>query len=457
VDASTVTAGRTEIPQVSGAGRFFGHMQALRHDPIALLERVRAQCGEVGELRLFDRPLVLMSGPRAQEAFFRAKDEQLDPQPTSNQMMKPIFGDGVVYDLPAERRREMMRTPALRDENLRKSAGVIARETERMLDGLDDAGEIDLLDFTTELTIYTSSSCLVGRSFRAQLTPEFARAYHDLEKGTDALGFINGKLAIEAFRVRDRARARLVELITEVIAARQASGEQHRDLLQILLSLEDEGRPRFSPDQVTGILVSTMFAGHHTSSATSTWALVEMLRHPEHLARVTAELDAIYAGGADVSYQALREIPQLENVVKETLRLHPPLILLPRTAMQDFHYDGWTIAEGKLVAVSPAVSHRDPACFREPLRFDPDRYAPGREEDRVQPWAWIPFGGGPHRCLGANFALMQLKAIFSILLRRYEFELAAPPESYRDDHSRMVVLPRQPCRVRYRRRAERGS
>jgi sterol 14-demethylase len=207
---------------------------------------------------------------------------------------------------------------------------------------------------------------------------------------------------------------------------------------------------------MTGILVSTMFAGHHTSAATSAWALIEMLRHPEHLARVTAELDQIYAGDADVSFQALREIPALENVVKETLRLHPPIIFLLRTACQDFRYDGWTIERGKLVAVAPVVSHHDPACFRDPERFDPDRYGPGREEDRAQPWAWIPFGGGPHRCLGASFALVQLKAIFSVLLRRYVFELAAPPETYRDDHSRMVVLPRQPCRVRYRRRSERG-
>ena len=163
-----------------------------------------------------------------------------------------------------------------------------------------------------------------------------------------------------------------------------------------------------------------------------------------------AELDAIYAVEPDVTYQALREIPLLENAIKETLRLHPPLVMLPRTAVVDFHYADWTIDAGTIVAVSPAVSHADPACFVDPARFDPDRYAEGREEDDRHPWAWIPFGGGPHRCLGANFAMMQLKAIFSILLRRYTFDLVDAPQTYTDDHSRMIVLPRQPCRVRYR-------
>jgi sterol 14-demethylase len=93
-----------------------------------------------------------------------------------------------------------------------------------------------------------------------------------------------------------------------------------------------------------------------------------------------------------------------------------------------------------------------PECFPDPDRYDPARYDEGREEDR-QLFAWIPFGAGRHRCVGAAFAMMQLKAIFSELLRAYEFELAQPEETYRNDHSKMVVQLQQPCRVRYRRRA----
>ena len=93
-----------------------------------------------------------------------------------------------------------------------------------------------------------------------------------------------------------------------------------------------------------------------------------------------------------------------------------------------------------------------PECFREPQSFDPERYAEGREEDQ-QLFAWIPFGAGRHRCVGGAFAMMQLKAIFSILLRRYSFALAQPDESYRNDHSKMVVQLLQPCRARYERRA----
>ena len=120
--------------------------------------------------------------------------------------------------------------------------------------------------------------------------------------------------------------------------------------------------------------------------------------------------------------------------------------------MYDFHYGDVTIEAGKLAAVSPAVSNRLPEVFPDPHRFDIDRYSEERREDAKNPWTWIPFGAGRHKCVGSAFAVMQMKAIFSILLRRYEFEFSQPAESYVNDHSKMVVHLKQPCRVRYQRR-----
>jgi sterol 14-demethylase len=427
-------------------------MMALRRDPISLFRRIRNECGELGHFKLLDRDVAFFSGAEAQEVFFRQPDEVFDPQPTSNELMRPIFGEGVVYDAPPEKRREMIRSPALRDKNLRNSAEIIAEETERMCRTLGDEGTIDLLDFTAELTIYTSSSCLIGRPFRESLTPEFSQKYFELEVGTDAIGYLNSSVNIEAFRVRDRARERLTELVSEVIRERLAMAEPPRDLLGILLSLKDGDQLRYSPSVITGILISTMFAGHHTSAGTAAWTLVELLRRPELMKRVLEEQQAIYADGRDVSFQALREIPHLENAVKEALRLHPPLIWLPRTALVDFEYRDFVVPKGTIVAMSTALSNLDPECFADPLRFDPDRFAEPRQEDVKHPFAYVPFGGGRHRCLGANFALIQQKAIFSVLLRRFEFELVAPADSYVDNYSAMVVRPKQPFEVRYRRR-----
>jgi sterol 14-demethylase len=451
-DPSPTHPGGKAPATLSGAWPVLGHLLELRKRPIELFQRVRDELGEIGELNFAGNRVVMMMGEEAQEAFFRGSDEQLD-QAAAYPFMTPIFGRGVVFDATPEQRRQALRNQSLRAEFMKGHAETIAAEVRRMMEGLGDEGEIDLLDFFSELTIFTSSACLIGKGFREEITPEYYRTFYELEKGTDALAYVNADLPLPVFRARDRARRKLVELLTGVFARRRANPDTERELFDILLTLEDDkGEPRYTIDQITGMFISMMFAGHHTTSGTAAWTLIEMLKHPHVLSGVVAELDGLYADGRDVSYQALREIPNLEQAIQEALRLHPPLILLMRKVVFDFHYKGWTIPAGKLVGVSPAVSNRMAECFPDPERYDPSRYEKGRDEDK-QIFAWIPFGAGRHRCVGSAFAMMQLKAIFSDLLRHYEFELAQPPASYHNDHSKMVVQLQQPCRARYRRRA----
>ncbi|MBA0126923.1 cytochrome P450 [Haloechinothrix sp. YIM 98757] len=446
-----------EPPEVSGAQGEHGHLEELRSDPIGLMNRVRSECGSVGTFQLAGRQVVLLSGAEANESFFRASDEELD-QADAYPFMTPIFGEGVVFDASPERRKEMLHNQALRGEQMKGHASTIAAEVERMVADWGDEGQIDLLDWFAELTIYTSSACLIGQKFREELDSSFAHLYHDLEKGTDALAFVDPYAPIESFRRRDEARAGLVRLVSDIMDARAKDGpadKSDRDMLDVLMSVEDDtGAKRFSANEITGMFISMMFAGHHTSSGTAAWTLIELLRHPDVLTEVVAELDELYADGSEVSFRALRQIPKLESAVKEALRLHPPLILLLRVAKEEMEIAGYRINANELVGATPAVSNRLPEDFPEPDAFRPDRYLEPRQEDIVNRWTWIPFGAGRHRCVGAMFAMIQLKAIFSVLLRDFEFELAQPEESYRNDHSKMVVQLSQPCVVTYRRRKD---
>jgi sterol 14alpha-demethylase len=446
----------TETRKVSGDDGGTGHLDEFSRDPIGLMRRVREECGDVGAFRLADKEVVLVSGAEANEIFFRAPEDELD-QAEAYPFMTPIFGKGVVFDAPPERRKEMLHNQALRDKFMRGHAETIAAEVEQMVAAWDGPGEIDLLDWFAELTIYTSSSCLIGRRFRSQLDGRFAALYHDLERGTDPIAYVDPYAPIESFRRRDEARAGLVRLVQGIMDARTSEPpppEGEGDLLDVLLSVKEaDGSPRFDADVVTGMFISMMFAGHHTTSGTAAWTLIELLRHPEHLDAVVAELDGLRAEGHEVSYQALRAMPRLEASIKEALRLHPPLIILMRVAKVPVDVGGVRIEPGQMVAASPAVSNRIPEAFPDPDSFDPGRYLPGREEDAANPWNWIPFGAGRHRCVGAAFAMMQLKAIFTVLLRDWTFELAQPPETYRNDHSKMVVQLQQPCIARYLPRA----
>jgi sterol 14-demethylase len=201
--------------------------------------------------------------------------------------------------------------------------------------------------------------------------------------------------------------------------------------------------------EITGLLLAAMFAGHHTSSATTSWTMLELLRNPDQLARATREIDRVFGDGTPVGHESLRALAFIENCVKEALRLHPPLYVLIRVAKEPFVHKKWYIAPGTWVLVSPAVAQRIPELFRDPLRFDPDRFAPPREEDR-RDFAYIPFGGGRHKCPGNAFAILQVKAILTLLLGQFEFELIGDP--IEPNYSGLVAGPKEPCRLRFRRR-----
>jgi sterol 14-demethylase len=439
-------------PQLSGGMPLIGHTVEFIRGTVDLLFRAQRELGEIAAFNVFNRRMVAVFGPEAHEAIFRAPDEELSPS-EAYKIMTPVFGKGIVYDAPPAKMAEeiKMLLPALKDRRMRTYGEAVVFETEQSVRPWGEAGVVDFVDFCRVLTNFTSSRCLLGREFREGMNEEFAAVYHDLEKGVTPLAYINAHLPIPSFRKRDRARVRMVEMITQVTEARRRDKRQGEDFLQTLMESKYSDGRALSDDEITGMLLAAMFAGHHTSSVTTAWTLIELLQNPESLRRSIEEIDRVFGTGEPVSHAKLRELTYVENVVKESLRMHPPLFMLVRVAKKDFVYKNWFIPEGTWVLLSPTVAHRMGDVFPEPDRFDPDRFAPPREEDK-RDFAFIAFGGGRHKCLGNAFAILQIKAILALLLGQYEFELAG--DAIASDFHGLVVGPKEPCRVRYRKRAQ---
>ena len=439
-------------PRVSGGLPLIGHTVGFIRDTIGLLERAHREHGAVARFDVVGKSMVLLTGPAAQEPFFRAQDEVLSPK-EAYKMMVPVFGKGVAYDNEPGRMMEQlhMLLPALQDKRMRTYGEIIADETRQSLEKWGDVGTVDIYEWSQQLTSYTSSHCLLGKEFRGELSDEFARVYHDLERGIVPIGYIHPYLPIPAFRRRDAARARLGEMVTDIVSRRRKSGHVGEDFLQTLMEARYKDGGSLSDHEITGMLVAAMFAGHHTSSVTTAWTILELLQHPEELAKVNAELDGVFGDGTPVSFQALREINRTEWCVKEALRLHPPLFILLRAVLEDFEVLGYKIPKGAWVVTSPLVAHHESSEFADAMKFDPDRYGPGRAEDR-KPFTYISFGAGRHKCMGNAFALLQIKTIMAIVLQQYDLELVGDPVV--GDFQGLVIGPRQPCRVRYRRRVK---
>jgi sterol 14-demethylase len=438
---------------LSGGYPIIGHTVEFVRGTIELLARAQRELGEVAAFQVANKRMVALFGPEAHEAIFRAPDTQLSPS-EAYKIMTPVFGKDIVYDAPPEKMGEQVKMllPALKDKRMRSYGEAILREVEQSIASWGDEGQIEFVDYCRVLTNFTSSHCLLGAEFRSGMTEEFARVYHDLERGVTPLSYIHAELPLPSFRRRDQARVRLVEMITEIIDARRKSGKTGEDFLQTLMEARYQNGAALSEHEITGMLLAAMFAGHHTSSVTTAWTMIELLRNRDYHDRVVDELDAVLGGDEHVTYQKLRDIVATEAAVKESLRLHPPLFMLVRVVKQPYQYKQYTFDEGTWLIVSPTVAHQIPTIFRDPMRFDPDRFAPPREEDK-RDFAYIPFGGGRHKCLGNAFAFLQVKAILAVLMRRYEFELI--DRNVGSNFHGLVVGPTEPCRMRYRRRQPR--
>lgn len=442
-----------EPPKAKGGLPLLGHMLPFARNPFRFMKRVSDEVGEIAQFKIFNQRMVLLTGDEASKVFYRSTDEQLD-QSAAYKLMTPIFGEGIIFDAPNERKNQQLKMlmPALRMEAMREHSDKIVQEVEDMIAGWGDQGEVELVSAMKQLTINTASHCLLGREFRYELTHEFAEIYHDLEKGVNALAYSFPNLPIPAFRARDRARARLQQLVGDIVRKRQGQQEKPTDMFQMLIDTRYDDGTALTTNEITGMLIGAIFAGHHTSSGTAAWVLLELLKQPHHLRQVREELDALLGAAGGVTFQSVREVPKLENVLKEVLRLHPPLIVLMRQVSEPLQFKQYRIEPGDMVWAAPPVTHRMSNLFPNPEVFDPDRYNDERAEDKNL-MAYQPFGGGKHKCSGNAFAMFQIKAIFSILLRKYEFELIDQPDTYQDDYTQMIVQPKSPCRVRYRRRA----
>jgi sterol 14-demethylase len=449
MSAAPASSSAPRVRTVSGAKPGSGHFEEFLAHPARFLLRAYRECGELSAFDLGGQKNVLVCGPDVQEAVFRAPDDQLSAS-EPYQYMVPIFGQGIQFGAPFEIERQQVKiqSHALRPERMKGYARIVAQEVEEWIAGWGDAGERDFFAEMNGLVLRTSVHTLLGAEFRAKLTDEFGALLHDLELAVSPESILDPYGQQESFVRRDKARARLQEIIDEAVAVRRRSTRrEHPDMLQVFLEAEYLDGRKLSDYEIAGMVIWIMFAGFHTSSNTASWTGVELARHPGCVPPILREVDAAYAGGGELSYAALRELPALERFVFEALRLHPPLVTLQRLVKRDFEYRGVVIPAGTMLTISPYAAHRIPELFADPERFDPDRPAPSH------PFAWIPFGGGRRKCVGNAFAILQVKSIFCALLRRYAFELVDPPESYREVMPSLILQVSEPARLRYRRRA----
>ncbi|XP_066355604.1 obtusifoliol 14-alpha demethylase-like isoform X2 [Miscanthus floridulus] len=450
--------GKKRLPPTIPGAPVVGGLVKFMRGPIPMIREQYARLGSVFTVPIITRKITFLIGPEVSAHFFKGNEAEMSQQEVYR-FNVPTFGPGVVFDVDYSVRQEQFRffTEALRANKLRSYVDQMVAEAEEYFSKWGESGTVDLKYELEHLIILTASRCLLGREVREKLFDDVSGLFHDLDNGMQPISVLFPYLPIPAHKRRDRARARLAEIFATIIKSRKASGQSEEDMLQCFIdSKYKNGRPT-TEGEVTGLLIAALFAGQHTSSITSTWTGAYMLRFKQYFAEAVEEQkDVMKRHGDKIDHDILAEMDVLYRCIKEALRLHPPLIMLLRQSHSDFtvttkegkEYD---IPKGHIVATSPSFANRLPHIYKNPDSYDPDRFGPGREEDKAAgAFSYISFGGGRHGCLGEPFAYLQIKAIWTHLLRNFEFELVSPfPEN---DWNAMVVGIKGEVMVNYKRR-----
>jgi cytochrome P450 len=424
------------------------------YDPLPLLLGAYEEFGPIFSMRLLHSKVVFMLGPEANHFVTVGHPENFHWRESSFGDLIPLLGDGLltVDDDYHDRARAIM-LPAFHREQVEASTAAMVTETEAAIAALAADTVVDVYGWMRALAMRIAMRALLG------LDPDDGgKGALAAEKFEEALGYFGIDFALRLLRGPGSpwrrlmaARAVLDRIVYEEIERRRAAHDSgRRDILSLLVAARGQHGERFTDTEIRDQLMTLMFAGHDTTTSTVTFALYELAHHPDVLERLCEEQDRVLAGTPPTIDQLERELPYLDMVVDEVLRLYPPAWIGPRRAVRDFEWGGYHVPKGAYVNYCSWASHRLPEVFPEPEAFVPERFT--RERKAALPrGAYVPFGGGKRVCIGKRFGQTEVKLVLSMLSQRLRAD--ALPGRTMTVRQMPTLSPRGGLKMRLRNRA----
>ena len=427
----------------------------IAHDPLPmLLWRLRRARADLQHAPAAHRGSSSCSGPEANHFITVAHPENFHWRESSFGDLIPLLGDGLltIDDDYHDRARAIM-MPAFHREQIAAAVdGDGGRGGGRRSPRCRPAATVDIYDWMRNLAMRIAMRALLG------LDPDEAgKGAAAAEHFERALGFYGIDFQLRLLRGPGLALAqagrlaggpRRDRLRRDRPPPRRRPTRAAMDILSLLVGARGEGGEAFTDREIRDQVMTLMFAGHDTSTSTLTFMMHELARHPEVLARLSEEQDRVLGGATPTVDQLEREMPYLDMVLDEVLRLYPPAWIGPRRAVRDFEFGGYTVPGGAYVNYCSWASHRIPEVFPDPEAFIPERFT--RERKAALPrGAYVPFGGGSRICIGKRFGQTEVKLVATMLLQR--LRLDALPGRTMTIRQMPTLSPRGGLRMRVRR------
>ena len=353
------------------------------------------------------------------------------PHPSLS-LLRPVIGNGLLTsDGDFWRRQRRLASPAFHRKRIADFATTMTAAADSMLENwhtlAKDGRPLDINAAMMHLTLE-----IVGKTlFSIDLTREadtvggsFSAVNEEIARLT-GIPFADIGLKIPflpSSRRINKHTAVLTQVVHSIIQERRKSGLESEDLLGMLMAARDEETGEgMSDQQLHDEVMTIMLAGHETTAVSLAWTFYLLSEHPELLAELEAEVDAVLNG----RLPTIDDVPNLTYttmVIEESMRLYPPAYALARWGNDEDEVGGFYVPKNSVITMSSYVTHRHPEFWDEPERFDPQRFTPERKAERPR-YAYLPFGGGPRICIGNSFAMTEAILLLAAIVQRYRLTL----------------------------------
>ncbi|MFE5818504.1 cytochrome P450 [Streptomyces sp. NPDC056479] len=420
-----------------------GHAIPLMRRPVEFLDSLPAY-GDLVEIRLGPTRAYVPCHPELLRQVLM-EDRVFDKGGPLFDRLRDIVGNGLGSCPHRDHRRQRrLLQPAFHRARLQHYADVMEQESTVLTESWQEGQVIDAFPVLYGFALRTATRTLftahvddgdvetIQRSFETALGGLFQRMF--LPRAWQ-------RLPLPANRRYQQALDHLHGRVDRIIADYRRGGQNHGDLLSMLMSARDEdGGATLNDDEVHDQVITMLFGGSETVAANLTWTLYLMSRHPEAARKVHEETDAVLEG-RPAGWSDLPELPFTNRMITESLRLYPPAWLYTRITASQVELAGRRLEPGTTLVISPPVVHRQASVHADPTDFSPDRWLPDRTADLPR-GSFATFGAGARKCIGDAYALAEATLALATIANRWQVE-CDPGTDVRPSTLATVMHPRR--------------
>ncbi len=400
-------------------------------EQLGFLLSAAREYGPVVGFRYLNRRSLLLDGSEPIEQVLRTNNRNY-LKSRNYEPVKLVVGEGLIVSEGEHwRRQRRLAQPALHRKKIADLGARMVYETEGMLQRWVASGYVrgepfDVFSEMSRLTLRIVAASLFGSDLERHL--------HTITRAQDFLGpYVDSRMGAipklphraptpRNLRYR-RALADLNGVVYTLIESRRRNGEDGEDLLGMLLaSRDEESGEAMSEKQIRDEVMTLLIAGNETTAVALSWTWWLLGQNPEAESKLREELERVL-GGRSPTFEDLASLPYTKMVFQEAMRLYPPAWIISRRPIEDDEIAGFRVPKDTTVLISPYVTHRNPRYWEEPEVFEPERFSPERSVERPE-FAYLPFGGGPRKCIGDRFAMTEGPLILATVASRYRLRLA---------------------------------